>query len=75
VHDAVRLERRGIPTAVVGTEPFIDEAIEQARVLGMPELRIVTVPHPVQLLTREQVEELADRALDEVIARLVGSPA
>jgi hypothetical protein len=73
VHDAVRLERRGIPTAVVGTEPFIDEAIEQARVLGMPDLRIVTVPHPVQLLTREQVEELADRALDEVIARLVGS--
>ena len=73
VHDAVRLERRGIPTAVVGTEPFIDEAIEQARVLGMPDLRIVTVPHPVQLLTREQVEELADRALDEVVARLVGS--
>jgi len=73
VHDAVRLERRGIPTAVVGTEPFIDEAIEQARVLGMPDLRIVTVPHPVQLLTREQVEELADRVLDEVIARLVGS--
>jgi len=73
VHDAVRLERRGIPTAVVGTEPFIDEAIEQARVLGMPELRIVTVPHPVQLLTREQVEELADRALDDVVARLVGS--
>jgi hypothetical protein len=73
VHDAVRLERRGIPTAVVGTEPFIDEAIEQARVLGMPDLRIVTVPHPVQLLTREQVEELADRALDDVIARLVGS--
>jgi len=74
VHDAVRLERRGIPTAVVGTEPFIDEAIEQARVLGMPDLRIVTVPHPVQLLTREQVEELADRAFDEVVARLVGSP-
>jgi hypothetical protein len=73
VHDAVRLERRGIPTAVVGTEPFIDEAIEQARVLGMPDLRIVTVPHPVQLLTREQVEELADQALDEVVARLVGS--
>lgn len=74
VHDAVRLERRGVPTAVVGTEPFIDEAIEQARVLGMPDLRIVTVPHPVQLLTREQVQELAERALDEVLARLVGSP-
>jgi hypothetical protein len=75
VHDAVRLERRGIPTAVVGTEPFIDEALEQARVLGMPDLRIVTVAHPVQLLTHEQVGELADAALAEVTARLVAAPA
>ena len=74
VHDAVRLERRGIPTAVVGTEPFIDEALEQARVLGMPDLRIVTVAHPVQLLTHEQVGELADHALAEVVARLTAPP-
>jgi hypothetical protein len=31
----VELERRGIPTAAVATEPFVDEALEQARVLGM----------------------------------------
>jgi hypothetical protein len=71
VHDAVRLERRGIPTAVVGTEPFVDEALEQALVLGMPDLRIVTVPHPVQLLTREGVQALADAAFADVVARLV----
>jgi hypothetical protein len=50
VHDLVRLERRGIPTAGVGTIPFADEALEQARLLGMPDLRMVLVPHPVQLL-------------------------
>jgi hypothetical protein len=71
VHDAVRLERRGVPTAVVGTEPFIDEALEQALVLGMPELRIVTVPHPVQLLTAEEVAALADAAFADIAARLV----
>jgi hypothetical protein len=70
VHDAVRLERRGIATAVVGTEPFVDEAIEQAGVLGMPDMRIVTVPHPVQLLTTEQVHALADAAIGEVERRL-----
>ena len=75
VHDAVRLERRGIPTAVVGTEPFLDEAIEQARVLGMPDLRIVTVPHPVQLLTHEQVAELADAALADVVSLLTADHA
>jgi hypothetical protein len=71
VHDAVRLERRGIPTAVVGTEPFVDEALEQALVLGMPDLRIVTVPHPVQLLTPEGVAALADAAFADIVARLV----
>ena len=70
VHDAVRLERRGIPTAVVGTEPFLDEAIEQAAVLGMPQLRIVMVSHPVQLLTTEQVQRLADGAIAEIEQRL-----
>jgi hypothetical protein len=71
VHDAVRLERRGVPTAVVGTEPFIDEALEQALVLGMPELRIVPVAHPVQLLTVEGVAALADAAFPDIAARLV----
>ena len=33
----VRLERLGIPTAAVSTEPFIDEALEQAQVLEMHE--------------------------------------
>ena len=46
----VELERLGIATAAVATEPFVDEALEQARLLGMPEYRMVFVPHPVQLL-------------------------
>ncbi|MBW3593024.1 MAG: hypothetical protein KY396_04965 [Actinobacteria bacterium] len=66
----VRLERRGIPTAAVGTEPFLDEALEQARVLGMPDVRLVLVPHPVQLLSDEDLDALADRALGEIVARL-----
>lgn len=71
VHDAVRLERRGIPSAVVGTEPFADEALEQARLLGMPDVRAVLVPHPVQLLDRAGIEALADAAWPAIVARLV----
>jgi hypothetical protein len=70
VHDAVRLERRGIPTAVVGTEPFLDEAIEQARVLGMPDYRTVLIPHPVQLLTDDELHARAERAFAAIEARL-----
>jgi hypothetical protein len=75
VHDLVRLERRGIPTAGVGTEPFLDEALEQARVLGMPDLRLVLVPHPVQLLSDAELAALADAALAAIAARLVAPPA
>ena len=71
VHDLVRLERRGIPTAGVGTIPFADEALEQARLLGMPDLRMVLVAHPVQLLEADELDALADDALARVVQRLV----
>jgi hypothetical protein len=66
----VQLERLGIATAAVATEPFRDEALEQARVLGMPDYRLVYVPHPVQLLALDELNALADRAFEEIVARL-----
>ena len=70
VHDLVRLERRGIPAAGVGTQPFLDEALEQARVLGMPDLRMVFVAHPVQLRSSDELRELADRSFPAIVERL-----
>ena len=70
VHDVVRLERRGIPTAAVGTEPFVDEALEQARLLGMPDYRMVLIAHPVQLLTTAELRDRADAAFGEIVSRL-----
>ena len=68
VHDLVRLEKRDVPTVGVGTEPFVDEALEQARTLGMPALRMTLVPHPVQLLSEDEISALADATLDEIVA-------
>jgi hypothetical protein len=70
----VRLERLGIATAAVATEPFLDEALEQARVLGMPDYRMVYIPHPVQLLTLDELHAHADAVFDEIVARLVAAP-
>jgi hypothetical protein len=72
VHDLVRLERRGVPTAGIGTLPFADEALEQARLLGMPDLRMLLVPHPVQLLDADALDALADGVVDRVVAQLGG---
>ena len=66
----VELVRLGIATAAVATEPFVDEALEQARVLGMPDYRMVFVPHPVQLLSLDELHGYADRAFEEIVLRL-----
>lgn len=65
-----RLERLGVPTAAIATEPFVDEALEQARVIGMPDYRMVFIPHPVQVLSEEQLNAHADRVFNEIVARL-----
>ena len=72
----VELERRGVGTAAVATEPFVDEALEQARLLGMPDYRMIFIPHPVQLLTAAELRALADQAFEEIVVRLTkpGSP-
>ncbi len=69
----VRLERLGIPTAAVATDPFTDEALEQARLLGMPACRMVFVPHPVQLLSTPELHDWADRVFEQIVARLTDS--
>jgi hypothetical protein len=70
VHDLVRLERRGIPTAGVGTLPFADEALEQARLLGMPDLTMTLIAHPVQLLSDSDLRALADGAFLRILEQL-----
>jgi hypothetical protein len=70
VHDVVRLEAAGIPTAAIGTVPFRDEALEQAAVLGMPGYRMVEVPHPIQPIPVAEVVAMADAVLDEIVGRL-----
>ncbi|MST33907.1 hypothetical protein GHK86_14415 [Acidimicrobiaceae bacterium USS-CC1] len=70
MYDIVRFERRGIPAVAVATEPFVDEAIEQARLLAMDDCRVVYVPHPVQLLTPAELRERAVAAFPAVVAAL-----
>ena len=74
MHDLVHLERRGIPAVGIATAPFADEAIEQARRLGMPGARMVYLPHPVQLLTDDELSSRADAAFPAVLEALTENP-
>jgi len=70
VHDGVFFEDHGIPTATIVSSEFVRAARAQADALGATEYRTVVVPHPIQPLTREEVQALADKAYDEVVRRL-----
>lgn len=73
--DLVHLEHRGIPAVGVATAPFADEAVEQARLLGMPDCRVVYIPHPVQLLTSAELDRRADVIFPEIVAALTAPAA
>ena len=70
MHDGVFFEDHGIPTATVISSEFLRAASAQAAALGSGEYRTVVVAHPIQPLTREEVRALADKAFDEILARL-----
>ncbi|HYC00011.1 MAG TPA: hypothetical protein VEC57_12835 [Candidatus Limnocylindrales bacterium] len=71
VHDVVRLEKSGIPTVAVATEAFVDEALDQSRLLGMPAYEVVYLPHPVAILDEENIRRLARETARSIIERLV----
>ena len=62
-----------VPTSVIGTDAFVDEAVEQSRLLGMPDYEMVWLPHPVATLDEDGVRELARRTADQIVAMLTSS--
>jgi hypothetical protein len=73
MHDGTHLERRGIPTAVVCTDPFINTAKFMARTQGMPDYPFVVLPHPIATLDGGGLEEQVERALPQVLELLLAS--
>ena len=70
MHDGVFFEDRGIPTATIISTEFARAAVAQATALGATGYRTIMVQHPIQPLTRDEVRALADKAFDEVVARV-----
>lgn len=71
VHDVIRFEKNGIPTVNIGTDAFTDESEEQSRLLGMPDYDPVWLPHPVAILTTEDIYSLARGTADQIVSKLV----
>jgi len=71
VHDTVDLEARGVPAVFVATVEFRDGAAAQARALGA-DPAAVYVRHPIQDRTDAVMIEIAEQAIDRIVAALTG---
>ena len=67
--DAIFFEKRGIPAAVLITEPFVPTAIEIAKLADLPGYPHAVIPHPVGSLSADEVRQRAD-----ALAATVGAP-
>jgi hypothetical protein len=72
VLDAITFEKRGIPAAVVITEPFVPTAEAMARLAGMPGYLYAVLPHPVGSLTAAEVAQRAEAIVTRLEELLLG---
>ena len=68
------LEKKGVPTAYVTTDEFAFQARREAQMLGMGQLPIATVPHPLADNEPETVVKKAAVVAGEIV-EILTTPA
>lgn len=71
MHDTVSFEIQGKPAVFVASSAFVDAAEKQSQALGLPEVRRVFVPHPIQDATDDEMRARADAAIDQIVEALI----
>ena len=70
MHDSVWFEVNRKPSVMIASDVFVDAAEKQAAALGLPEVRRVFVPHPIQDATDDEMRAKADAIVEQVIDAL-----
>lgn len=71
MHDSVWFEINSRPAVFIASSQFVDAAEAQAAALGLPEVRRVFVPHPIQDATDDEMHAKADAIVEQIIDALV----
>jgi hypothetical protein len=71
VHDTVWFEINGKPSVFVASSEFVDAAEAQSHSLGLPQVKRVFVPHPIQDRSDDEMRERAEAAVEALIEALV----
>lgn len=71
VHDALLLERHGVPATVLITDVFVPTVARFSAVLGTPGYHSLVVPHPVAVKPAERLRQLAGGVADAAVVQLM----
>ena len=71
MHDTTWFEIQGVPAVFIASTEFVEAADVQATALGMPGVRRIFVPHPIQDATDDEMRAKADAIVDALIQALV----
>lgn len=73
MHDIADLDRRGIPGGFVASNEFREAAAAQAKSLGFDPFKVF-VEHPIQDRTDAEMQDIAERAFQAVLAMILRGP-
>jgi hypothetical protein len=73
VADGIIFEAAGLPAAAICSDAFTITADAMAGLRGAPGYQYATTPHPVAVLTPDQVKERAAQVLDVVVTLLIAT--
>ena len=71
MHDGISFEKKGVPAAVICTEPFVTSAIAMSKIGGIPDFPFVVVPHPLGSLNEDELIKVAEKAAEDVVGILL----
>ncbi len=63
--------KRGLPTVILVNENFITETKVVAKSRGVPDLPYVVLPQNVAVLPKEELEAIARRIPEQIVAALL----
>ncbi|MCM3764755.1 hypothetical protein M3234_07285 [Neobacillus niacini] len=66
------MEKHGVPTAVISTEPFIASSKAMTVAHGIPDYPFAVFPHPLAATEIVVLKEWADKILEDIEGILLG---
>lgn len=71
MHDGIQFEKRGVPAAVICTEPFVSSAVAMSKMGGIPDFPFAVLPHPLGSLDETSLRKRAQEVAEDIIKILL----